>query len=82
MYCQICGTEKNIELRSGRRGVLCDDCARSTPAKVSRAEFDAAYWGRNAAEVPECTKREFYSDYRASEKGLQNYIKSTTSAAM
>ena len=84
MYCKICGDENNVKLRGGNRGVLCDTCAASTPRKAGRASFDAAYWGTgdDARAVPEGIKREFYDDYRASEKTLEQYIEATTSATM
>ena len=81
MTCRICGSEQGTSWRAGRRGYLCDSCALDTPAKVSRAEFDAAYW--EAGDDPgERTKAEFYDDYRNSTKTLADYIKATVSAAM
>ena len=78
MYCMICGDENSVKYRGGNRGMLCDSCAADTPAKVDRARFDAEYWGAEASNVPESTKREFYSDYRASSNTLADYITTTT----
>ena len=82
MYCRICGTENDVKWHAQNRGALCASCAETTPPKVGRAEFDAAYWGAEAATVPESTRREFYSDYRASCDTLAGYTERTTSAVM
>ena len=82
MYCRICGSETDIRFYARNRGALCGSCAEDTPAKVGRATFDREYWGKESANVPESTKREFYSDYRASSNNLAEYIEATTSAVM
>ena len=79
-YCRICGDERGTEYRPAQRQTLCESCWRDTPRKVSRAEFDRAYWGSDD-EPCAATKREFYSDYLASASTLEDYIRSTTSAA-
>ena len=77
MTCRICGSEQDVKFYDGRRGALCASCAKDTPAKVSRAEFDAAYWDE-ADDVEEATRAAFYEDYRASTYSLEVYIEKTT----
>lgn len=45
---------------------------------LTRAEFDAKYWGAEAHTVPERTKREFFADYRESGKSFAAYKKATS----
>ena len=79
MHCNICGDDRTAHYRPNQRQVLCDHCAENTPAKVSRSEFDKAYWNEPEAEQPpESTKREFYSDYLTSCNTLREYITATT----
>jgi hypothetical protein len=77
MTCQICGEEGHVKAYVRQRQVLCRACAARTPAKVSRAAFEAAYWGDHVAEVPLGTRREFYSDYVASTYDVSGYIAAT-----
>lgn len=86
-YCRICGDIKTARPRGMNRGSLCDYCAKDTPAKVSRAEFEAEYWkdenGKsNPGSVPDSIRREFYADYRGSKHELPEYIKATAGEAM
>lgn len=78
MYCRICGDENGVKYRPAKRQGLCAGCNRETPAKVGRGEFDRRYWDGDES-VPPHIKREFYSDYLASGKKLDEYIASTTS---
>ena len=79
MNCRICGSEQDVKFYDGRRGVLCASCAADTPAKVSRADFDAAYWdGGDDAHEP--TRVAFYEDYRASSFTLEACIAKTVRA--
>jgi hypothetical protein len=78
MDCQICGDNKEVAYRPSSKQALCPTCAKETPRKVTRAEFDKQYWDKDA-EVPESTRREFYSDYLSSTNTLPEYIKATTS---
>jgi hypothetical protein len=78
MACKICGDD-NATYRSRSGMFLCPSCHRDTPAKATRAEFDAAYWD-GADDVPESIRREFYSDYRASKYGpIASYRAATSS---
>lgn len=77
MYCRICGDEEGIEFYPKQRQVLCRTCKRNTPSKVSRSEFDRAYW-HDAPDVADSTKREFYSDYLASSYAVKEYIQIST----
>ena len=66
-YCRICGDEAGVEFRPSARQSLCKSCAQDTPEKVSRSEFEAAYWvdvdGKPVAEeTPAAIRREFYND--------------------
>jgi transcription initiation factor TFIIIB Brf1 subunit/transcription initiation factor TFIIB len=79
MNCRICGSEKDVEYRAGRRGALCASCASDTPDKVSRAEFDAAYWDEGD-DAHEPTRAAFYEDYRNSPHSLEAYIAATVRA--
>ncbi len=79
MTCRICGSKQDVNFYDGRRGALCASCAKDTPAKVSRAEFDAAYWDEGD-DAHELTRAAFYEDYRASSFSLTAYIAKTVSA--
>jgi len=79
MNCRICGSEQDVKFYDGRRGVLCASCAADTPAKVSRAEFDAACWDEGD-DAHEPTRAAFYEDYRASSFTLEAYIAQTVRA--
>lgn len=61
--------------RVGR--VLCEFCAEDTPAKVSRLDFDRAYWNRDEIVI-ESVRRSFYEDYLLSTLTLPEYIEATT----
>jgi hypothetical protein len=80
MGCRVCGDEK-ATYRLGKRQYLCNLCNNGTPVKVDRASFDLHYWGAGANEVPESTKREFYSDYLTSTHTIGAYIAATTTQA-
>lgn len=69
-----------IEYRPSKRQTLCTVCDEETPRKVGREAFDKRYWGTGKAadEVPEGTKKEFYSDYLTSNSTLEKYVESTT----
>jgi hypothetical protein len=80
MNCKICGSEQ-AQFRDGNRGALCNSCFENTPVKVTRKQFDMEYWGIEAFKVPECTKKEFYSDYLSSTKRIEEYTKATSEEA-
>lgn len=77
MACRICGAEDAV-IRPAKRNTLCGACNKATPPKVSRAEFDQAYWDGKPETVPSETKREFYADYLASEDTLESYKAATS----
>ena len=72
--CTVCGNATD-------NVTMCDGCRDETPDKMSRVEFDKQYWGSDMGEVPECTKREFYADYRVSMQSFSDYCDSTTELA-
>ena len=73
--CTVCANATD-------NAMMCDQCADETPDKMSRAEFDIKYWGvSDWGDVPECTRREFYSDYRVSKHTLDEYVLVTTEYA-
>lgn len=77
MQCRICGDD-NAQYYSSRRMALCPSCLSETPAKLSRSQFDLAYWGEGyEAIVPASTRREFYEDYLTSMFTLDQYIAET-----
>jgi len=78
-YCQICGDERNIHYIGAARQFLCPTCAGDTPQKVSRDEFERAYWLADGGELP-CysVRKEFYEDYLRSVHTLEEYINRTT----
>lgn len=78
MYCRICGSLNNVRYYATKRQSLCRFCAKDTPEKVGRSTFDKQYWGADV-DVPESTRREFYSDYLSSSETVTDYIASTTS---
>jgi hypothetical protein len=90
MYCRICGHTHGLKFYPAKRQTLCKFCAKDTPAKVGRLEFDQAYWTPSiadngdtvACDAPESTRREFYADYLTSNDNLAEYIAHTTSARM
>lgn len=84
MYCRICGVtddEVRIQYYPNKRQALCRHCAKGTPSKVGRIEFDRLYWaGATENDPPESTRREFYSDYLASRhSSVASYLAATTS---
>ena len=81
MYCAICGDENGIQYYVSKKQSLCKSCAADTPRKVSYNTFVAEYFKGND-DCPESTKREFYSDYKASKHNVQDYIEATTKIAM
>ena len=96
-YCIICGdTEENKpEWFQGKWIVsypnkgwqsLCKPCASETPDKVSRSEFEAAYWvdaGECYADkVSPSIRKEFYEDYLRSSDILETYILGTRSETL
>ena len=81
LSCRICGVV-GASWRMGKRQPLCKGCARTTPNKVSKHQFERAYWPGTRAErdaVPFGVKREFYADYLAQSCTLLQYIEQTTS---
>jgi hypothetical protein len=80
MACQICGAETSA-YRNRSRMVLCGTCHKTTPAKVTRDEFDSLFWvSDDPTEMPppEGIRREFYEDYQASRHGsVAAYHRST-----
>lgn len=78
MYCRICGTENNTKFYPSKRQTLCSCCAEDTPRKAGRESFDRQYWGAKFEDVPNGIRREFYSDYLASNLTLSQYKESTT----
>lgn len=93
LSCKICGSENApywfegewLKIYPGKGWqALCLPCAKKTPDKVTREQFEAKYWvnedGSCGAEsVSPATRKEFYSDYLASTDTLESYIKTTTS---
>jgi len=80
MSCRICGTERDVKFRLRSLMSLCATCHSTTPKKASRDYFDKKYWGKYAKDVPERTKREFFSDYKTSScKSVAEYYEQTTS---
>ena len=75
--CRICGAESAC-YRPAARNILCADCAKDTPAKVTLSEFSEKYF--SGENPPLATVREFYADYLASTCTLEEYIRQTTSA--
>ena len=75
--CRICGSE-GARYRANARNILCDFCAKDTPAKKTLEEFRAEYFKNE--NPPLSTIREFYSDYLASKYTLAEYIQETTEA--
>ena len=80
MSCRVCG-HSVAEFRPRSGLVLCQACHADTPAKVGRQEFDRRYWGADLLQVPEATRREFYSDYLHSACTLDRYIAETSCPA-
>lgn len=80
MYCRICGDETNVKFYPSKRQALCPHCAKDTPAKIGREQFDKRYWS-DSDDVNESIKREFYADYLASEHAYDEYVKATVSYA-
>lgn len=78
MYCQVCGSEKDLKYYSNKRQTLCHACTEDTPAKVGREKFDKEYWGSELPNVLESTRREFYEDYLRSTHTLPEYLEATT----
>jgi hypothetical protein len=79
-YCRVCGAEDvSTFYRNKQRQTLCDSCAGDTPPKVSRDEFEKAYWLADGGELP-CysVRKEFYEDYLRSTHTLEEYINRTT----
>ena len=73
--CTVCGNATD-------NAMMCDQCQSETPDKMSRVEFDKQYWGESdMGDVPECTRREFYSDYRVSVLSFSDYCDETTKDA-
>jgi len=79
MMCRICGAEKKVKFYPSKRQALCPLCAEDTPSKVSRETFDTKYWGQEANSVPDAIRREFYSDYLASNCDVEQYMADTIS---
>ena len=73
--CAVCAAPGRW--RPASRIALCDSCADETPAKISRGEFDPLYWGSAFGDVPEGTRREFYSDYLTSACDFEEYLDHT-----
>jgi len=82
MYCRICGSEKDVKFYPAKRQSLCKWCAADTPSKLSRDEFEKRYWGAEVDTVPTFFRREFYSDYLASDCDMEKYIDQTTSSVL
>ena len=82
MHCRICGETEGIEYYQHKRQSLCKHCAKDTPKKMGRLDFDQKYWGRGWQEVPNSTRSEFYSDYLASSDSFAKYVDNTTSEVM
>lgn len=82
MKCQVCSSTDNVGRYWDKGLTLCDPCATDTPDKVSRIMFDRLYWGVDYLDVPECTRREFYSDYMHGVDTLDEYIRTTTEEAL
>lgn len=78
MYCRVCGSESCVKWRGAQRNYLCDSCCADTPKKVSRSEFERAYWGNEKPIAG--IANEFWEDYLNSECTLERYITETTSA--
>ena len=82
MTCKICGDENTATYRPSKRQTLCSGCNAGTPAKLSRPEFERRYWrAGDVSTVPECTRREFYSDYLCSNLSYAAYESSTSEPA-
>ena len=78
MYCRICGSEDDsVKYCERQRNTLCKYCRKGMPAKLSRAAFDLAYWGKDFEQVQESTRREFYADYKTSTDTLAAYKAAT-----
>ena len=84
-YCRVCGDENGTRFYAAQRQILCPSCAKDTPAKCSRASFDAAYWAGASSDpaspdyVPDSIRAEFYQDYLRSSHTLDEYIARTSS---
>ena len=81
IYCNICGLseEEKVRYYPEKRQSLCADCAKHTPSKIGRTEFDRKYWGVKFAETPEGIRKEFYSDYLTSGSSFTKYKQETVS---
>lgn len=81
--CNICGAD-NAHYSAMKRQFLCDDCARSTPVKVSFETFRYTMWPRADRELygdpVKSTERSFYEDYIASQLDLRQYIDAARTA--
>lgn len=75
--CRICDAPAEYRPRL-MFAVLCDDCDAEMPDKLSRAEFEVAYWNGLAETVTPSIRREFYDDYFNSNLTLEEYISQTT----
>ena len=75
-YCAICGTVERVKYRPMNRMFLCEWCHETTPAKIGYGKFCEQYFGKDA-DVPECTKKSFYDDYKKSECDFEQYVKQT-----
>lgn len=83
-YCRVCGDESNVTYHARSGQFLCRCCAEDTPTKVTREEFDRAYWASYPdGELSPCesVRREFYEDYQWSTHTLDSYIRETKVAA-
>lgn len=76
-YCRICGAE-GAKFYGAKRLTLCKGCAKDTPTKICREDFDRYYWGNEFQNVPDSIRREFYEDYLFSTDDVDSYIIATT----
>ena len=82
MYCQVCGNEDAVRFRKRSCLVLCAQCHKTTPKKVSRKKFDKLYWGRDFDTVDESTRQSFYNDYCISmHRSVEEYVRTTREVA-
>lgn len=81
--CNICGAE-GAHYRAMKYQSLCDDCALTTPLKVSFETFRYEMWPRADralyGEPGRAIERSFYEDYIASQLDLRQYIAASSSA--
>ena len=76
MICRICGSgpERGTRWIESRMQNLCILCELDAPPRLSRSEFDIAFWGTVHRGVPEDLKRNSYNEYLSSNLDLKTFI--------